>query len=96
MGTEAYTIKKETERLQKIARDKGLDKLLSEAYHDSIFAYGSWIDDKRNKRYGEWFHTFGFTGFTPSRCNSFTPPNLSSFYFQNRLKIGLGNVRTFY
>lgn len=50
-GTKAYRVQKEVERLQKIAKGKGLDKLLSEAYHDSIFAYSSWIKDKRNKKY---------------------------------------------
>ncbi|PIP85420.1 hypothetical protein COT86_02835 [Candidatus Collierbacteria bacterium CG10_big_fil_rev_8_21_14_0_10_43_36] len=50
-GTEAYAIKKEVERIQKAAQDKGLDQLFSKAFHDSIFAYTSWIKDKRNRRY---------------------------------------------
>lgn len=50
-GTEAYKVKQEAEKKQKIAEEKGLDKLLSVAYHDNIEHYPDWITNERNKRW---------------------------------------------
>jgi hypothetical protein len=53
-GTEAYAVKQEVIRKQKIAREKGLDKLLSDAYHeDGLRNYEAWFNSDRNKR---WVH----------------------------------------
>jgi hypothetical protein len=53
-GTEAHTVKQEVERKQKLAREKGLDKLLSNAYHDGgLQNYEAWFNSSHNKR---WVH----------------------------------------
>lgn len=49
--TEAYKVKQEAERRKKIAKQKGLDKLLSAVYHDTINHYPAWITNQRNKRW---------------------------------------------
>jgi hypothetical protein len=53
-GTEAYAVKQEVARRQKMAREKGLDQLLSDAYHnDGLQQYEAWLNSEKNKR---WVH----------------------------------------
>jgi hypothetical protein len=53
-GTEAYAVKQEVQRRQKLACEKGLDKLLSDAYHeDGLLNYEAWFNSDHNKK---WVH----------------------------------------
>jgi len=53
-GTEAYVVKQEAERRRKIAREAGLDTLLSGTYHkEGLRHYESWFKRDHNKK---WVH----------------------------------------
>jgi hypothetical protein len=53
-GTEAYFVKQEVIRKQKIVRERGLDKLFSDVYHeDGLQNYETWFNSDHNKR---WVH----------------------------------------
>jgi hypothetical protein len=49
-GTEAHRIQQEVLRRKQIAKGKGLDKLLSDTYHDIIKYYPARIENERNRR----------------------------------------------
>lgn len=49
-GTEAYLVKREAERRQKLAKDKKLDQLLIDAYTECIKFYPAWKKNQ-NKKY---------------------------------------------
>lgn len=50
-GTEAHYVEKEVEKKKKLAKNRGLDTLFSNVYHDCIGGYSSWINSPQNKRY---------------------------------------------
>jgi hypothetical protein len=53
-GTEAYAVRQEVLRKQKIARELGLDRLFSDAYHEyGLRNYENWLNTDNNKK---WVH----------------------------------------
>lgn len=50
-GTEADLVKQEVEKRKKIAKDKGLDRLVIDVYHDCLKYYPSWIENEKNKKW---------------------------------------------
>lgn len=50
-GTEAHLVKKEVEKRKKIAKDKGLDRLIIDVYNDCLKYYPSWISSEKNKKW---------------------------------------------